>query len=322
VRAYIVGHGSIAQRHIRNILDVAPETQLVVQRPRSGRELDLTTSVTVVESPDDAIALGIDYAVIASASADHVQSLVPLIQAGIPLYIEKPVVTTRAEMAAVREAIDESRYSAPTLVGCNLRFLPSLVAARDALRDGAIGRISRAQLEAGQWLPDWRPGRDYRTGYSARRDQGGGVVLDLIHELDAARWMLGEFDRVQADLGQRSDLDLDSEDTAGVLMSSANGPLVVASLDYVSRVPVRRYSFVGDRGTLVWDLSERTLTLTTPGETNVLTSDPAKFDVQRTYIEAMREFLDAVQSATETSQPIHDGLSSLDLALRVKESQQ
>ena len=79
-----------------------------------------------------------------------------------------------------------------TQVGCNLRFLPSLQRLKDLIAQGVIGRIVRASFEAGQWLPDWRPRQDYRKSYSADPDSGGGVLFDLIHEIDAAYWILGD----------------------------------------------------------------------------------------------------------------------------------
>ena len=80
---------------------------------------------------------------------------------------------------------------APVVVGCNLRYMPSLQRVQEVLRRGVLGRIVRAQFEVGQNLAQWRPGRELGTSYSACAEQGGGVLLDLVHEVDLARWMLG-----------------------------------------------------------------------------------------------------------------------------------
>lgn len=320
VRVYIVGHGSIARRHIRNLAAIVPDAQFVMQRPRSHASDGVSAIAEFVDSPAEALDQGIDLAIVASATADHISVLPELMAAQTPMYVEKPVVATARELAKVREAARESQYRAPSVVGCNLRFLPSLEKTRSALRSGLIGAVVRAQFEAGQWLPDWRPGRDYRTSYSARSALGGGVVLDLIHEIDAARWLLGDFDRVQADLGTRSALEIDSEDTAGILLSRRGGPLAVISLDYVSRSAVRRYSFIGDAGTLTWDMPNATLTHTDAHGSHELGAGRDDFDVASTYVRAMSELLRAIDTGTDTDQPLEEGLRTMELAVRAKEA--
>jgi len=317
VRAYITGHGSIARRHADNLLALAPDAEILLQhtdRPLSGA----LSRASIVRSATDAIEQGIDAAIVASATAAHPTALMPLVQAGVPMYVEKPVVADRESLDFLSASIAEHAYDAPTIVGCNLRFLPSLQALRSDLISGRIGRVVRGLFEAGQWLPDWRPDRDYRTGYSAHADQGGGVILDLVHEIDAARWLLGEFQTVTSDFGHRSSLDLHSEDTAGILMSRPSGPLAIISLDYVSRRPVRRYSIVGEEGTLVWSLQEKSLALHSPAGVEHIDLPDGSYDVSSTYVVAMSEFLKAVHDHKQTSQPLSEGIRSMDLALRSK----
>jgi predicted dehydrogenase len=205
-----------------------------------------------------------------------------------------------------------------TLAGCNLRFLPSLRKLRSMLREGAIGNPVRAVLQAGAWLPDWRPDRDYRQGYGASAT-GGGVVLDLVHEIDQARWLFGEFDDVTAMTGKLSALELQSEDCACVLLRPRErGPLVMIGLDYVARSPVRRYEIVGEEGSLTWDFHAKSLEIATSGTGREIDCGPRAFDMSQTYVEAMHEFLRGVSEGTATSQSIEDGLASAELALRVR----
>ena len=103
------------------------------------------------------------------------------------------------------------------MVGYNFRFYPPLQAMRQALVEGCIGRLISLRAEAGQYLPDWRPGSDYRQGASARRELGGGVVLELSHELDYIRWLGGEVESVGALVGKLSDLEIEVEDTAEIV---------------------------------------------------------------------------------------------------------
>jgi predicted dehydrogenase len=153
---------------------------------------------------------------------------------------------------------------------------------------------------------------DYRMSYSAEARRGGGVILDLIHEIDAARWLFGEFEEVCAISGRLSSLQIKAEDVAAIVLGPR--PVVCIGLDYVARPPIRRYEIFGDKGTLTWDLSARRLTR---GE-EVLDADPASFDISATYRAAMQDLVSAIHANRPTAQDLVDGLKSNDLALRAQ----
>lgn len=269
---------------------------------------------------DHALSFKPDFAVIATPSALHADALIPLIDAHLPFYIEKPVVARKDDMNAVRFRVKSSNFNSPTLVGCNLRFLPALQKARELLNDGTLGTVLRAGLVAGQWLPDWRPQQDYKNSYSSKRELGGGVVFDLIHEIDIARWFFGEFDRVGSVLGNYSSLGIETEDTAAIVLGKSRGaPAVSIQLDYISNKPVRRYEVVGEAGSLIFDLQEKTLLKISRKGVEKVNCGTDGFDVSKTYEFAMQEFFESIKTGTATSQNILDGLDSVDLALKVYE---
>ena len=110
---------------------------------------------------------------------------------GRHLLIEKPVSHSLDGVDELAREPWRARRSA-CLVGFQFRFHPGLRQVRAWLAEGAIGPVVSAHLEWGEYLPDWHPGEDYRRGYSARRDLGGGVILTLCHPFDTLRWLLGE----------------------------------------------------------------------------------------------------------------------------------
>ena len=238
---------------------------------------------------------------------------------GIPCYVEKPVVASWDQLTDVETVLRALPGRPVTLTGCNLRLLPSLDRLRDLLRDGCIGRPVRASLQVGQWLPDWRPGQDYRQSYSAESAQGGGAVLDLIHELDMVRWLFGDFEQVRALGGHHSRLEIRSEDCVVIALDRPGGPVVSVGMDYVARRAVRRYEIIGEEGTLVWDLSARRLELQTAGTVEEIDCGAAAFDIAATYPLTMQMFSEAVVSGESLEQDIQEGLRSARLALRVKD---
>lgn len=320
----VIGTGSIGKRHAENIRHILPDAGIAFMRRKAVEDsFSKSLDAEVVDTMEKALSLKPDFAVVASPSAKHIDALSPLIDAQIPLYIEKPVVTTQKDIEQLQSHLNATQYSAPTLVGCNFRFLPSLCKAREIIQSGRLGNIARANLVVGQWLPDWRPQQDYRKSYSAQSDMGGGVVMDLIHEIDIARWLFGEFDQVRALTGKFSSLDITSEDTACILLGKSKGPpLVSLSLDYVSRRMVRRYEIVGEEGTLIWDLGESLLEIVGPQKSERIECGKSAFDVAETYRTAMKEFIDAVHHKRPASPDIKDGLKSVELALTAKEEEQ
>lgn len=315
----IAGTGSIGKRHINSIRSLRPESEFVFLRAGGCIDnLSVELNAQVVASFEDALVLGPDAVVIATPTAFHGPLLLEVITNGLPVYIEKPVVCHPTEIDSVRGHIARHGYMAPSMVGCNLRFLPSLKIVQEILVQERLGRVVRASFEVGQWLPDWRPSSDYRDSYSARPDQGGGVVLDLIHELDVARWLLGEMVEVKALAAKVSALQIDSESVAGAVMRTVNGAIITVGLDYIARKPIRRYQLVGTEGSIAWDLFGRSLILSDGSGEYAIESEDNAFNVLATYEYAMDEFIVAVESGCATSQPLEEGLLSAQLALQIK----
>ncbi len=323
MKVLLVGTGSIGRRHLSSLRRLHAELRVEVLR-EGERAADLGTDglgagVSVVTDLDLALRQRPDLMVIANPSAMHLRYLVAAIEHRIPFYAEKPVLTSDADVQVLKRCIEVAgSQMVPSMVGCNLRFLPSLQALRTLVDSGELGRVVRASFEAGQWLPDWRPASDYRASYSASRALGGGVALDLIHEVDAARWLLGDFTRVSGELWRGSSLEIETEDCACLLMKAASGPVATVQLDYVSRLPFRRYRLVGDQASAEWDLPGRSLAVSTAQGRRELPLGPDAFDVGQTYITAMSELLSAIQAGTTSSQPIEEGLASLELVLRAR----
>ena len=137
--------------------------------------------------------------------------------------------------------------------------MPSLQKFRSALDSELIGKIFSVRCEVGQFLPSWRPDKDYRNSVSAQSNLGGGVLLELSHEFDYLRWIFGEVEWVQAVLRKQSDLDIDVEDTAhlnlGFNAKFGRDQQLIASvnLDFLRHDKTRLCTAIGDKGSLRWN---------------------------------------------------------------------
>ena len=318
-RVLVIGCGSIGKRHLRNLLALGVR-ELVAIDPRPERCEE--AAALGVEALTDLAAAWIrrpDAVVIATPTNRHVPLAIEAAQHGCHLFIEKPLADRLDGIEELIRAV-ESRHLV-TLVGCNLRFHPGLLKVKDLLVQSAVGRVVAIRIEAGQYLPDWHPWEDYRLGDSARRESGGGVMLDAIHELDYARWLLGEVQAVACFSGTLSRLEIETEDTAALLLQFASGVLGEVHLDYVQRAYSRGCQVIGDEGTIRWDYAagEVRWFSALSGAWQVWT-DPASWEPNQMYQEEIRHWLRCLRGEEPPAQDLREGLAVLELALAAKRS--
>lgn len=240
-RIHVIGGGSIGLRHARNL--EAAGARVTVWDPAPSP--DLERSGLAGDEPWPTA----DGYVVASPTVHHAEHLARALDVGGRVFVEKPIAVAPAEVADLVAA-----HGDRMMVGYNLRLHEPLVALADTLRSGRVGEVHGARLWFGQYLPDWRPTVDYRRTYSARRDLGGGVLLDAIHEIDLAVWMLGpDLDVHSALVTRVGDLELDVEDTVRALLVTGTGAPVDLSLDYLSRTYRRGVELVGSEATARYD---------------------------------------------------------------------
>lgn len=252
-RMLVVGAGSIGQRHTRNLHQLGAR-QLAVCDPEQQRLTALVAEYGALPfaSLDQALALfQPEIVLICTPPLLHVEQAIRAVQAGAHVFIEKPLAATLDGVDQLIALAEERGCVAQ--VGYNLRFHPGVQQLKRLLGEDAIGRVLCGHAEFGQYLPDWRPQQDYRQSYTAQQRQGGGVILDVSHELDYVLWLLGGPRDVQCVAGNLSDLAMDAEDCATMLLRFAAGPHMTVHLDCVQRSYTRTCKLVGTQGTIVWD---------------------------------------------------------------------
>lgn len=260
-----------------------------------------------------------DLAIVATPTASHVAVAIEAARRGIHLLVEKPVSHTLDGVELLRRLVSERQTVA--MVGYNLRFHPGLRRLRQLLRDGAIGRPLFVQASAGQYLPDWRPGRDYRTVYSSRAELGGGVLLDLSHELDYLQWLFGPATQVSAMVDRIGRLDIDVEDTAVILARFESGVVGQVQLDYLRRPPRRYCEVIGEAGTAELDLLGQHLAVVDHrGQRRVCWTGGPDSDVNETYLAELGECLGAVVESRAPAISLDDGIRALQFALAARRS--
>lgn len=305
LRVAVLGCGSIGERHLRNLsgLGLRP---LGIDPDESRRNAVKALGLPAVATLD--AADGLDALLICTPAPSHATQTADAIRRGLDVFVEKPLATSIEDARTLRDLAESS--ARVLAVGYNLRFDPGLQMLHTALREGRVGRLLHARLEFGQYLPDWRPGRDYRTTVTARASDGGGILFEASHELDVLHWLCGPWTAVTAMVRRLGDLDVDVEDTVCAIVETQAGILAEVHLDFIRRGYTRGITCIGTEGTLEWQLRNGTSVTGPDGSRTQLigASEPNTM-----YVLELQAFLEAVRSRSTPPVVAEDGIRALEL---------
>lgn len=311
-RHVVVGSGSIARRHLRNLKHLYPdgETACVSASGRVIGANDVGADL-VFADVSAAAAWRPEFAVIASPAPWHLTHALAFLEAGVPTLIEKPLA---ADISGAADELARLRsHAARVDIAYPLRHLSSAVRMRQLLQAQQAGTVLSVMCEVGQYLPDWRPDDDYRKNVSAQRRLGGGALLELSHEFDYLRWLFGDFADVQCALRNTGQLDVDVEDCVDALLRRSDGLVAAVHLDFLQRTVVRRCKVVGSAGTLHWDLALNRIDWEGPrAPRETLFSEPG-FDRNEMYLHQLRHFREVASGRSVPLVAVEDGIATLAL---------
>lgn len=250
MKVLLVGLGSIAKKHINALLTIDSGVQIDALRSSKGASAFENVTNIFQLTKDKSY----DFAIISTPTHLHYKNIEQLLILNIPLFIEKPLFAQIPEDDSLLSEV--SRRNITTYIACNLRFLDCLNYVKNEL----IGRfrINEVNSYCGSFLPEWRPSVDYKTNYSARKDMGGGVHLDLIHEIDYLYWLLGKPREVKSILTSSSSIDITAFDYANYCLKYDDYTASVI-LNYYRRVPKRSLEILTDTDVYEVDLLENNI---------------------------------------------------------------
>jgi len=320
MRFLIIGCGSIGKRHIDNLLTLNEKEIIAFDTsPDRRKEIQLHTGILVADTLIDAWKFNPDVAFITAPTSMHIQLSLAAAEHKCHLFIEKPL---SHRLEGIDDLLDiVQKENLITLVGCNMRFHPGLIMIKKLIDEGAIGNILAMRVEFGQYLPDWHPRENYRNGYSARSELGGGIILDAIHEIDYIRWMLGEVDSVACTSGRLSKLDIDTEDTAALLLRFSNGAIGEIHVDYIQRAYSRTCHVIGEEGTIRWDYTEGKVSWYSSCNKEWRSCyNPPGWEPNHMYVDELRHFLNCLNRNEYPCLDVFEAAHVLRIAIKAKKS--
>ncbi|RIK53543.1 MAG: gfo/Idh/MocA family oxidoreductase [Chloroflexi bacterium] len=322
MKTLIAGLGSVGRRHLRNLIALG-ETDIVLYRTHkatlpddelAGHPVETDLTEALKKHKPDAV-------IVSNPTSLHLDVAIPAAETGCAILLEKPIAASMERVDVLQKTVQKS--GSKVLVAFQFRFHPGLVKTRELIQNGEIGRVVSASVHFGEYLPAWHPWEDYRQGYAARADMGGGVVATQCHSLDYLPWLVGK--RVESVWGfadKLSDLEVSADDTAKIGVRFEGGALGSLHLDYTQQPPEHDFRIIGVNGTIKWNLSDGAARIyrTEKKDWDVYPL-PAGWERNVMFQEQTKHFVDVVKGKAEPSCALGDGIRVQKIISAVYESQ-
>lgn len=302
MKVLIVGLGSIAAKHIAALENIVHDVHFYALR--SSKEAVEVPRVENIFTLSELEKIQVDFAIISNPTFAHRETIIKLIPFNIPLFIEKPLIS---ELDG-RYLINKIRVNkSVTYVACNLRFLDSLRFTKHYLSDNKV--VNEVNIYCGSYLPNWRGDRDYKSIYSANKEQGGGVHIDLIHEIDYACWLFGKPNSVTKVFSNKSSLKINAFDYANYTLGYADFNVSII-LNYYRRDPKRTLEIILENETITVDILKNSVVR------NAEIIFESEKTITDTYEEQLRFFMSNVLNNSTTFNNAEEAYEILKICLQ------
>ena len=307
IKILFIGLGSIGQRHLQNIQTIynenvscsAVRTTFHNNFIKDGvAEVVISLSehynICIFNSIAEAFSKQkYDAVFITNPSSHHFETILNCLNYNINIFVEKPLCINLNQANEIKNKLINSKSI--LYVGYQTRFDPIHKKVHDLINANELGNIVSARFDWCTYLPDHHKYEDYRKGYAARGDLGGGVFLGLSHEIDMIISFFGMPSSIATIKSSNKKLEIAADDTVMCLCkySKNNFPLsLVLSYSQVSETRGFRIQF--DSGLIDCDLNNRTLNITDRNKSVI--PDQFKFNLSRNEIFKLqtKKFLDSV----------------------------
>ena len=302
MKVLFVGFGSIARKHYAALKQTCPDLEVFALR--SSKDAAIENGIQNVYNFQEIEHLNFDFSIVSSPTFLHESNINDLLQFNKPIFIEKPL-SHNLEIEEIVKKVQKENVR--TYIACNLRFLDALTYVKDnyTLK---IEEINEVNSYCGSYLPAWRPNQDYLKSYSANESLGGGVHLDLIHEIDYLFWLFGKPISSNSFLKRNSTLKINAIDYAHYVLEYTNFTAVV-TLNYFRKDAKRTFEIVMNDKTILVDLISNTVF---ENGNIVFKSDQKIID---TYEKQMDYFINCIRNNEDNFNNIEEAFNILSICI-------
>lgn len=312
----VVGGGSIGEKHLRCFLKV-DGVKVSVCEPNDTKLKILNEKYKVDKSCRDFNDVDFNYfsgVVIATPPNLHIPMALKSARGGCHLLIEKPLSLNLKGIRQLQEVVKSKRLICG--VAYVLRYFSCLNKVKTLISKDSIGRILSVRAKGGQFFPGARP--DYKNIYFAKKEMGGGAILDYSHEPNYLLWLLGKVDEVSCFYDTLS-LDIETEDIAVMLLRFNKLILGDVHINCFQKDNTRTLELVGDKGTITCDLIKGRVGLYIGNKGNWQYSDyPYKRDDN--YIRQAKNFINVIKGKEKIRTSLEESIETLKVCLSARKS--
>jgi predicted dehydrogenase len=318
LKILVVGYGSIGKRHVNNLLAIG-NIEIIIFTHRSDIDNEIKNKCKILKSLNECINEKPIAAIISNVTSLHIETALKLAFAGLHLFIEKPLSNNLENIEKLSDIVYDKKLI--TFMGYNLRFHNCIKTIKELLENNEIGKIISVNAESGSYLPDWHPGEDYTESYTSKENLGGGVILASVHEIDYLHWFFGEVKELFAMTGKFSDLKIEVDDLASVIMKFSNNIIAELHLDFYQKPDFRCCRIIGTNGTIYWDSKNNVVEVYDIKLKKWIEKINIKnYERNDMYLDEMKYFLDCINMNKNPNNDIKNGISTLKIALSIIES--
>lgn len=310
----ICGMGSIGLRHFRNLKDLGYKDIIIYSTGKSvlpGLQEEIK-EYNVYNILDDALLEKPDVCMITNPTSMHVDIALKVANSGCHLYIEKPLSHNLNNLSELQRIVDEKKLI--TFITYQFRFHPHIKKLKNIFKDDQYGKPLYVTTEWSEYLPDWHPWEDYKKGYSARKDLGGGVLLTQIHPMNYLSYIFGEIEKVQVNKIASKSLDIEVDDIADLLINFRNGMSGHVHVDFLQKPRVHTMKIVTSKGRFEWDYHKSSLIFINSEDIEENFSID-NFNRNDMFKDMLQDFILAINNKTKTKFNLNEAIRELKLII-------
>jgi len=306
-KVLIIGLGSIGQRHAKVLKELGVSKIAALRTLKGNKVIDpqIEKNIFMFYNEDEAFRWQPTHIVISNPTTLHHRYIQLAVEKKIKFFVEKPVVDSYEPLQSfLNKQSDYSGY-----VGFVLRFSSIFQFLKKLIQTGEYGKMIMAQLQVGQFLPNWHPYEDYKTGYYAQNFLGGGALRTLSHEIDLAQYLFGRFISVISKVRHLSDLEIDVDDVTTILAETEKCPLVSIFMNFLDPLILRKGTIYVAQGVIEYDWVSKTVTFIDNQTSKKIVLFQSDESTDLPYILQMKEFLSVNESGIACS--LSEGMETM-----------
>lgn len=314
-KVLICGVGSIGERHLKNLLSLG-YSDIILFRSKNKKLRTIKKKFPTFTNLSKALNQKPEIAIISNPTHLHLKTVMKCIQSQCHVFIEKPISHNLIGYKKIKELI--IKHKRHVEVGYMMRYHPCIIQIKKWIDKRKIGKILHFKSEWGEYLPGWHPWEDYKISYAGKKEMGGGPILTLSHDIDLSLLFCGDIKNVSGNFNSMSELKVNTEDVADILITFKSGACANIHLNYLSRPSSRKINIIGAKGQILFDYYKNEAKMFIDGKHSKTYKVSKKFNRNDLFVDEIKHFLNKINKKNPNVENIDNAFKIVKIANIVK----